>query len=118
MTAITAPPTDRQAGVLAAVRDAIVRTGRPATIREIADAVGIASPNGVMCHLRALVRRGLVRRHKPGPRRDAAYLPVGEVVVAFAGGDVRVATTGPVTMTRAEWRRWLRARLREARQPG
>lgn len=111
----TRPPTARQAAALAVIRDTILRTGRPATIRGIGAALGIASPSGVMCHLRGLMRRGLVRRDKPGPTRGAAYLPVGDVVVARDGDDVLVATSGPVRMARAEWDRWLRARLREVK---
>jgi repressor LexA len=38
--------------------------GYPATIREIADAVGIRSPNGVMCHLQALRAKGYVTWNK------------------------------------------------------
>jgi len=34
--------------------------GYPATVREIADAVGIRSLNGVVCHLQALRRKGYV----------------------------------------------------------
>lgn len=111
----TRPPTARQAAALAVIRDTLLRTGRPATIRGIGAALGIASPSGVMCHLRGLIRRGLVRRDQPGPARGAAYLPVGEVAVVRDGDDVLVATTGPVRMARAEWERWLRARLGEAK---
>ncbi len=110
----TRPPTERQAAALAVIRDTLLRTGRPATIRGIGAALGIASSSGVMCHLRGLMRRGLVRRDQPGPNRGAAYLPVGEVVVGHEGDDVLVATSGPVRMARAEWDRWLRERLREA----
>lgn len=34
----------------------------PPTIREIGEAMGIRSPNGVMCHIKALVRHGMARR--------------------------------------------------------
>lgn len=32
------------------------------TFRQIGSDLGIKSPNGVMCHLRSLMRRGLVRK--------------------------------------------------------
>ena len=35
---------------------------RRPTVREIGEQFGIKSPNGVMCHLRALERKGLIRR--------------------------------------------------------
>lgn len=38
------------------------------TIRELCEAMTIASPNGVIGHLRALERAGLIRRH-PGKAR-------------------------------------------------
>lgn len=37
------------------------------TIREIAEAMGIASPNGVVAHLKALEHKGLIKRM---PRRS------------------------------------------------
>ena len=36
------------------------------TVREIAAALSISSPNGVVCHLKALERKGRIRR---APRR-------------------------------------------------
>lgn len=36
--------------------------GMPPTVREIGEAMGIRSPNGVMCHLKSLERRGMVKR--------------------------------------------------------
>lgn len=32
------------------------------TVREIAAGIGVSSPNGVVCHLKALERKGLIRR--------------------------------------------------------
>lgn len=54
-------PTDRQAEVLAAVvRHMAAHCGQTPSVREIGDAMGIASPNGVVYHLRALHRKGLI----------------------------------------------------------
>lgn len=36
--------------------------GSPPTIREMADTFNFISPNGVMCHIRALVKKGWVRK--------------------------------------------------------
>lgn len=51
----------RQAEVL----DFITKNARlyGPTIREIAAALNIKSPNGVMCHIKALERKGRVRRN-------------------------------------------------------
>lgn len=54
------PITARQQEVLAWIR-ANSRIYSP-TVREIAKALGISSPNGVVCHLRALERKGVIRR--------------------------------------------------------
>lgn len=56
--------TDRQRKVYMFIRDLIHSRGYGPTVREIGDEFEIASPNGVMCHLRALERKGLIRRSK------------------------------------------------------
>src|SRR5436309_856376 len=54
--------TDRQREVYKFIREKIHSRGYGPTVREIGAQFGIASPNGVMCHLRALERKGLVDR--------------------------------------------------------
>ncbi|MCO8124369.1 transcriptional repressor LexA [Stieleria sp. TO1_6] len=54
--------TDRQRRVYELIRDLILNRGYGPTVREIGEEFGIKSPNGVMCHLRALERKGLIRR--------------------------------------------------------
>jgi repressor LexA len=54
--------TDRQREVFNFVRDKIQNRGYGPTVREIGTAFDISSPNGVMCHLRALEKKGLIRR--------------------------------------------------------
>ena len=54
--------TQRQQAVYDFVRDLIRHRGYGPTVREIAAEFDIRSPNGVMCHLRALERKGLIRR--------------------------------------------------------
>lgn len=54
--------TDRQAECLDVVRANLQRRGYPPTLREIGIAMGISSTNGVNDHLRALERKGYVRR--------------------------------------------------------
>ena len=61
-------PTDsltaRQLSIYEFIRDKILDRGYGPTVREIADAFGIKSPNGVMGHLRALEKKGLILRDK------------------------------------------------------
>lgn len=54
--------TERQKAVYELIRDLILNRGYGPTVREIGEAFGIKSPNGVMCHLRALERKGLITR--------------------------------------------------------
>lgn len=54
--------TDRQRSVYEFVRDKIQNRGYGPTVREIGTAFEISSPNGVMCHLRALEKKGLIKR--------------------------------------------------------
>jgi len=56
--------TRRQAEVLDFIRDKIVSRGYGPTVREIGEAFDISSPNGVVCHLKALERKGLISREK------------------------------------------------------
>ena len=54
--------TKRQSAVYAFIRDKIRNRGYGPTVREIGERFKISSPNGVMCHLRALEKKGLIRR--------------------------------------------------------
>ena len=54
--------TDRQQTIFDFIRRLIEDRGYGPTIREIADEMGFASPNGVMCHLKALEKKGLINR--------------------------------------------------------
>src|SRR5688572_33144924 len=54
--------TKRQAQTLDFIRQAIEERGYPPTLREIGESMGIRSTNGVNDHLRALERKGYLRR--------------------------------------------------------
>lgn len=54
--------TARQREIFDFIRSKIFARGYGPTVREIADAFGIKSPNGVMCHLRALEKKNMIRR--------------------------------------------------------
>ena len=54
--------TERQQDVYDLIRSLIVNRGYGPTVREIGEHFGTKSPNGVMCHLRALERKGMIRR--------------------------------------------------------
>ena len=50
--------TERQRQVLETIRRLIADAQRPPTIREIGVALRISSPNGVICHLKTLKKKG------------------------------------------------------------
>lgn len=54
--------TTRQQAVLAYIRNHIEQRGVAPTVREIGEAFGIGSTNGVMCHLNALEKKGYIER--------------------------------------------------------
>ena len=54
--------TERQKDVYEFIRGKIRSRGYGPTVREIGDNFEISSPNGVMCHLKALEKKGLITR--------------------------------------------------------
>ena len=56
------PLTTKQQAIYNFIRKHIETKGYPPAIRDICDAFGISSPNGVMCHLTALAKKGYINR--------------------------------------------------------
>src|SRR5919201_2970140 len=95
--------TDRQLEVLRFIAAEIEERGYPPTIREIGEALGIASTNGVNDHLKALEKKGFLVRD---PVKSRALTPTpqardvlgdhdeGNVVSLASRRDVRSA--GPL----------------------
>jgi repressor LexA len=54
--------TAKQRSIYDFIRDEIQRRGYAPTVRDIGKEFGISSPNGVMCHLKALEKKGLIER--------------------------------------------------------
>lgn len=54
--------TDRQRQILDLIRERIAERGYPPTVREIGEAVGLASPSSVHAQISTLVRSGMLRR--------------------------------------------------------
>jgi repressor LexA len=91
--------TQRQVEILDFIRDKIENRGFPPSIREIGEAFNIVSPNGVMCHLKALEKKGLIERNKgvknqksaaraitiPGLKTNPAVFPMLGLVSAGMG---------------------------------
>ena len=60
--------TDKQQQILNFMKDEILRTGYPPTVREICDAVGLKSTSSVHSHLETLEKNGFIRRDPTKPR--------------------------------------------------
>ena len=72
--------TERQRAIYDFIRDKIVNRGYGPTVREIGTEFQISSPNGVMCHLKALEKKGLIKR---SPNKSRAI----ELARGVAGND-------------------------------
>ncbi len=78
--------TKRQAAVYKFIRQKIRSRGYGPTIREIGEHFEIASPNGVMGHLRAIERKGLIVREPNMSRAiKLATEPAEEVGLPLSG---------------------------------
>jgi repressor LexA len=64
----TSSLTAKQKIIYDFIREKIEKRGYGPTIREIGSAFGIKSPNGVMCHLKALQKKGLINRELKSAR--------------------------------------------------
>jgi repressor LexA len=60
--------TERQREIYEFIRDKIESRGYGPTVREIGLEFDIKSPNGVMCHLKALEKKGLIKREEHSAR--------------------------------------------------
>ncbi|ATL72083.1 transcriptional repressor LexA [Nocardia terpenica] len=100
--------TVRQRKVLEVIRTSVAERGYPPSIREIGDAVGLTSTSSVAHQLRALERKGYLRRDPNRPRavdvrgldetavRAVAGVPRLRTVDTEAAGDQPLPTYVPV----------------------
>ena len=92
--------TGRQQEIWDFLVDYVDRHGYPPTVREIGDAVGLASPSTVHAHLANLERAGLLKRDPTKPRalelvgRERAAAPVAELPKLPLVG--QIAAGGPL----------------------
>jgi len=81
--AATLPPlTPRQADILGYVAVHQQEHGYAPVIREIGAAFGIRSPNAILGHLRALERKGYLKRE---PRKSRTLRPTGGCTLPYGG---------------------------------
>jgi repressor LexA len=98
--------TPRQRRVLEVIRSWLDRHGYPPSVREIGEAVGLTSTSSVAHQLRALERKGYLRRDPNRPRAVGMLPPDVEVTAESADADQpepayvplvgRIAAGGPI----------------------
>ena len=87
--------TDKQRKVYEFIREKIHGRGYGPTVREIGEQFEISSPNGVMCHLKALEKKGLITRE---PNMSRAIQLAAEPVSAKGLPLVGQVAAGVVSM--------------------
>ena len=86
--------TQRQQEIYDFLKEKITKRGYGPTVREIGAQFGIRSPNGVMCHLKALERKGLIIREAHMSRAiQLADQPLSRTSLPMAG---RIAAGNPL----------------------
>lgn len=79
------PLTRRQFAVLSAIVRHIRDHGQAPTVRELCAVLGISSPNGVVCHLAALARKGHIdwRPRSEGGAAKSRGIEVPEITAVL-----------------------------------
>ncbi|MFO0802510.1 MAG: transcriptional repressor LexA [Gemmataceae bacterium] len=92
--------TDKQKKIYNFIRKHIEGKGYPPAIRDICDEFSISSPNGVMCHLKALEKKGFINRvtkHKNKQKAQAR----GITIPGVSAGGFSLPLRGVVAAGRA-----------------
>lgn len=85
----------RQQDILTFIKDEVKLKGYPPSVREIGEAVGLASSSTVHGHLARLESKGYIRRDPTKPRAIEVLDPEG--LTALKAGVVHVPLVGKVT---------------------
>jgi len=85
--------TTRQRAIYDFIKDKIINRGYGPTVREIGTGFKIRSPNGVMCHLKALEKKGLISREAHMSRAIQISEPLTKMSLPLAG---RIAAGSPL----------------------
>ena len=84
--------TKRQQDIYDFIKDKILNRGYGPTVREIGAGFKIRSPNGVMCHLKALEKKGLITREAHMSRAIQISEPLSKTSLPLKG---RIAAGSP-----------------------
>jgi repressor LexA len=85
--------TTRQQAIYDFIKEKILTRGYGPTVREIGTAFKIRSPNGVMCHLKALEKKGLITREAHMSRAIQIAEPLTKMSLPLKG---RIAAGSPL----------------------
>src|SRR6476646_7943848 len=85
--------TKRQQEIYDFIKDKILNRGYGPTVREIGTGFKIRSPNGVMCHLKALEKKGLITREAHMSRAIQISEPLARTSLPLKG---RIAAGSPL----------------------
>ena len=101
--------TKQQQLVYDFIRQCMIARGYGPTVREIGEHMGIRSPNGVMCHLRALEKKAMILRTanksraielaEPLLRGDMAF----DITGSIQAGMVQLGPNAPSQLRLADW---------------
>lgn len=92
--------TPRQQAVYEFIHERVSERGYGPTVREIGEHFKISSPNGVMCHLRALEKKGVLNRVRKHDRAVARAIELNPEILASEKGlpFVGAVAAGPTTL--------------------
>src|SRR5436190_20109630 len=85
--------TPRQRDIYNFIKQKILGRGYGPTVREIGAGFKIRSPNGVMCHLKALEKKGLITRESHMSRAIQLCEPLSKMTIPLKG---RIAAGSPL----------------------
>jgi len=85
--------TAKQRAIYDFIKDKIMVRGYGPTVREIGAGFKIKSPNGVMCHLKALEKKGLITRESGMSRAIQLTEPLKRMALPLHG---RIAAGSPI----------------------
>lgn len=96
----TTPLTPKQQAIYNFIRKHIETQGFPPAIRDICEAFSISSPNGVMCHLKALQKKGHIHRIEKRENSQRAQAR-GITIPGVSAGGFSLPLRGVVAAGRA-----------------
>jgi repressor LexA len=96
----TIPLTTKQEAIYNFIRKHIENKGYPPSIRDICEEFEISSPNGVMCHLKALQKKGFINRVEKRDNNQRAQAR-GITIPGVSAGGFSLPLLGVVAAVRA-----------------